>query len=125
MAGTVSNYVAGDPNLAEMASKSYSRIRLLNKEAKDVWLEATPANNQKMSACSSRSAFRCIRTWMCRVGIMVGASGRYAIGLLVERKMYRRDAACAEAVKKFAPTYPFEELQKIPDREGKACKGIS
>jgi sialate O-acetylesterase len=112
MAGVVANYVGNDPVLAEKAAHSYPQLRLLNKEAESVWMEATPENNRTMSALLFSFGLALHEQLEVPVGIMVGAVGGTPAGFWLSEAMYRRDAACAEAVRKFAPGYPYEALQK-------------
>jgi sialate O-acetylesterase len=112
MAGVVANYVANDPVLAQHAAKNYPQLRMLNKEAEAVWMEATPENNRTMSALLFSFAVALHEQLQVPVGIMVGAVGGTPSGFWLSESMYRGDAACAEAVRKFAPSYPYEELQQ-------------
>ena len=107
----VSNYTANDPVLAAAAQKSYPTLRLLKKGANDVWQEATPETIPGFSALLFSFGFPLHKEIDVPLGLMVGAVGGTPSGFWLSEEMYRSDAACAEAVKKFAPTYNFEALQ--------------
>lgn len=106
----VSSYVAGDPVLAEAANKSYPLLRLLRKDASATWETATPESITKFSALLFSFGFPLQKQVDVPVGLMVGAVGGTPSGFWLSEEMYRSDAACAEAVKKFAPTYKYDEL---------------
>jgi sialate O-acetylesterase len=106
----VASYVANDPVLKAAADQSYPKLRLLRKDANATWEEAKPENNQKMSALLFSFGFALQKEVGVPVGIMVGAVGGTPSGFWLSEEMYRSDAACAEAVKKFAPTYNHEAL---------------
>jgi sialate O-acetylesterase len=112
MDGLVRSYAQNDPVLAEKAAKAYPKLRLLQKAATEVWMEATPENNQKMSAILFAFGLSLQEQLDVPVGIMVGAVGGTPSGFWLSEEMYKRDEACDEAVKKFAPTYDYEGLQK-------------
>ena len=106
----VASYTAGDPVLAEAAQKSYPQLRLLRKDAGAAWELSTPETNPKFSALLFSFGFALEKEINVPVGLMVGAVGGTPSGFWLSEEMYRSDAACAEAVKKFAPTYKYDEL---------------
>ena len=106
----VASYTAGDPVLAEAAQKSYPQLRLLRKEAGATWEISTPETNPKFSALLFSFGFALQKEINIPVGLMVGAVGGTPSGFWLSEEMYRSDAACSEAVKKFAPTYKYDEL---------------
>ena len=106
----VASYVANDPVLKAAAELSYPLIRLMRKEANATWEEAIPANNVKMSALLFSFGFPLQKEIGVPLGLMVGAVGGTPSGFWLSDEMYRSDVACAEAVKKFAPTYRYDEL---------------
>jgi sialate O-acetylesterase len=106
----VASYVAGDPVLAAAAQQSYPLIRLMRKDANAVWEQADPQTIPKMSALLFSFGFPLQKEIGVPLGIMVGAVGGTPSGFWLSEEMYRSDAACAAAVKKFAPTYKYDEL---------------
>ena len=98
----VAAYAGGDPVLAAAAKENYPKIRLLKKGAKDVWQEATPTNIPGFSALLFSFGFPLQKKLDVPVGLMVGAVSGTPSGFWLSEEMYRGDAACAEAVKKFA-----------------------
>jgi sialate O-acetylesterase len=106
----VTNYSANDPVLAANVNASYPKLRLLKKGANDVWQESTPENNVKFSALLFSFGLPLQKEIGVPVGLMVGAVGGTPSGYWLSDQMYRSDAACAEEVKKFAPTYKYDEL---------------
>lgn len=106
----VSSYIANDPVLAEAAKQSYPQLRLLRKEPNAVWEQATPETNPKFSALLFSFGFPLQKELGVPVGLMVGAVGGTPSGFWLSEEMYRSDAACAAAVKAFAPTYKYDEL---------------
>ena len=106
----VASYIAGDPVLAEAAKQTYPHIRLMRKDANAVWEKADPQTIPKMSALLFSFGFPLQKEIGVPVGLMVGAVGGTPSGFWLSEEMYRSDAACAEAVKKFAPTYKYDEL---------------
>lgn len=106
----VASYIAGDPVLAEAAKQTYPQLRLLRKDANATWEQATPETNPKFSALLFSFGFPLQKELGVPVGLMVGAVGGTPSGFWLSEEMYRSDAACAEAVKAFAPTYKYEEL---------------
>ena len=106
----VASYVANDPVLKEAADKPYPLLRLMRKDAGAVWETSTPESNQKMSALLFSFGFALQKEIGVPVGLMVGAVGGTPSGFWLSEEMYRSDAACAEAVKKFAPTYDHSAL---------------
>ena len=107
---TVSSYTANDPVLKAASEQSYPKIRLMRKDANAVWELATPENNVKMSALLFSFGFPLQKEIDVPLGLMVGAVGGTPSGYWLSEEMYRSDAACAEAVKKFAVTYKYDEL---------------
>ena len=106
----VSAYAGGDPVLAAAANQDYPKIRLLKKGAKDVWQEATPANIPGFSALLFSFGFPLQKELDVPVGLMVGAVGGTPSGFWLSEEMYRADAACAAAVKKFATSPEYASL---------------
>ncbi|GEP41850.1 hypothetical protein [Brevifollis gellanilyticus] len=106
----VSSYVANDPVLAEAAKQSYPKLRLMRKEGNATWEQSTPETNPKFSALLFSFGFALQKEIDVPVGLMVGAVGGTPSGFWLSEEMYRSDAASAEAVKKFAPTYNYDEL---------------
>lgn len=106
----VASYVTNDPVLKEAADKSYPHLRLMRKDANAVWETSTPETNQKMSALLFSFGFALQKDAGVPVGLMVGAVGGTPSGFWLSEEMYRSDAACAEAVKKFALTYDHAAL---------------
>jgi sialate O-acetylesterase len=106
----VASYVAGDPVLAEAAKQTYPQLRLLRKDANATWEQATPETNPKFSALLFSFGFPLQKELGIPVGLMVGAVGGTPSGFWLSEEMYRSDAACAAAVKAFAPTYKYDEL---------------
>ncbi len=98
----VTAYVKGDPVLAEAAGATYPKIRLMKKGPKDGWQEATPANIAGFSALLFSFGFQLQKEMDVPLGLMVGAVGGTPSGFWLSEEMYRDDAACAAAVKKFA-----------------------
>jgi sialate O-acetylesterase len=103
-------YTANDPVLAANANAAYPKLRLLKKGANDVWQESTPENNAGFSALLFSFGLPLQKEIGVPVGLMVGAVGGTPSGFWLSEEMYRSDAACAEEVKKFAPTYKYDEL---------------
>ncbi len=110
MDGLVRSYVAADPVLARNAEGTYPKLRLLKKGATDVWQEATPENIASFSALLFSFGLPLQEELDVPVGLMAGAVGGTPSGFWLTEEMYRQDAACAEAVKKFAPTYNYDAL---------------
>ncbi|MFC5457020.1 hypothetical protein [Prosthecobacter fluviatilis] len=107
---TVSSYTKDDPVLDAASKQSYPHLRLLRKDANAVWEQSTPETNVKFSALLFSFGFPLQKEIGVPVGLMVGAVGGTPSGFWLSEEMYRSDAACAEAVKKFAPTYKYDEL---------------
>ena len=105
---TVTNYIAGDPVLAEAAKQTYPKIRLLKKGPADVWQEATPETIPAFSALLFSFGFPLQKEIDVPLGLMVGAVGGTPSGFWLSEEMYRSDEACAAAVKKFAPGYDYD-----------------
>lgn len=128
----VSAYTKGDPVLAAAAAQSYPKIRLLRKDANAVWQEATPQTIPQFSALLFSFGFPLQKEIDVPLGLMVGAVGGTPSGFWLSEEMYRSDAACAEAVKKFALTYDYEgllvkynEAKKKYDEELAAWKSLA
>ena len=103
-------YTANDPVLDAATKQTYPKMRLLRKDANAAWETATPENNVKMSALLFSFGFQLGKEIDVPVGLMVGAVGGTPSGFWLSEEMYRDSAACAEAVKKFAPTYDYDGL---------------
>lgn len=106
----VASYTQGDPVLDAASKQTYPNLRLLRKDANATWEQATPETNPKFSALLFSFGFALQKEIDVPVGLMVGAVGGTPSGFWLSEEMYRSDAACAEAVKKFAPTYKYDEL---------------
>ncbi|MEO6786156.1 MAG: sialate O-acetylesterase, partial [Chthoniobacteraceae bacterium] len=106
----VTSYIANDPVLAEAVKQSYPKLRLLRKDANAVWEQSTPETNVKFSALLFSFGFALQKEVDVPIGLMVGAVGGTPSGYWLSEEMYRSDDACTEAVKKFAPTYKYDEL---------------
>lgn len=106
----VASYTANDPVLAAAAQQTYPQLRLLRKDANATWEQATPETNPKFSALLFSFGFPLQKELGIPVGLMVGAVGGTPSGFWLSEAMYRSDAACAAAVKAFAPTYKYDEL---------------
>ncbi len=106
----VSAYAGGDPVLAEAAKATYPKIRLMKKGANDPWQEATPENIAGFSALLFSFGFPLQKELDVPVGLMVGAVGGTPSGFWLSEEMYRSDAACAAAVKKFVSGPDYEAL---------------
>lgn len=116
----VTSYIAGDPVLAKNAEGTYPKLRLLKKGPNDVWQEATPGNITTFSALLFSFGVPLQKQLDVPVGLMVGAVGGTPSGYWLSEEMYRTDAACAEAVKKFAPTYNYDAaLAKYKEEKAK------
>ncbi|MBB5031181.1 sialate O-acetylesterase [Prosthecobacter vanneervenii] len=107
---TVSSYTKDDPVLDAASKQSYPHLRLLRKDPTATWEQATPETNVKFSALLFSFGFPLQKELNVPVGLMVGAVGGTPSGFWLSEDMYRSDAACAEAVKAFAPTYKYDEL---------------
>jgi sialate O-acetylesterase len=105
----VASYTAGDPVLAQNAQGTYPKLRLLKKGPGDVWQEATPANIPGFSALLFSFGLPLQKELDVPVGLMVGAVGGTPSGYWLSEEMYRADTACAEAAKKFAATYNYDD----------------
>lgn len=106
MAMPVSSYTAGDPVLATAAQGTYPKLRLIQRDS--VWQEATPERIKSFSALLFSFGFPLQKELDVPVGLMVGAVGGTPSGFWLSEEMYHEDAACAEAVKKFAVTYNYD-----------------
>jgi sialate O-acetylesterase len=105
----VANYTANDPVLAANAQGTYPKLRFIKKGAGDVWQEATPANIPGFSALLFSFGLPLQKQLDVPVGLMVGAVGGTPSGYWLSEEMYRADATCAEAAKKFAATYNYDD----------------
>jgi sialate O-acetylesterase len=106
----VASYTKDDPVLDEASKQTCPQLRLLRKDANATWEQATPETNPKFSALLFSFGFPLQKELGVPVGLMVGAVGGTPSGFWLSDDMYRSDAACAEAAKKFAPTYKYDEL---------------
>ncbi|MBM4079835.1 MAG: sialate O-acetylesterase, partial [Planctomycetes bacterium] len=112
MAGGVAGYAKGDEVLAKAAAAGpYSKIRLLPSRSAG-WQEATVDNVNKFSALLFAFGLRLHQELNVPVGLLLGAVGGTPSGNWLSEEAYRSDAACQAEVKKLAPTYPYEQLQK-------------
>ena len=107
---TVSSYIAGDPVLAAAARESYPKIRLMKKGNKDVWQEATPETIPGFSALLFSFGFPLQKEIDVPLGLMVGAVGGTPSGFWLSEDMFRRDAACSEAVTQFSKSGQYDAL---------------
>ncbi len=106
---TATSYTANDPVLADAVKQTFPKVRLIRKGPNDVWEQATPAANEKFSALLFSFGYALQKEVDVPIGLMVGAVGGTPSGFWLSEEMYRSDAACAEAVKKFAATYNYDE----------------
>ncbi|WP_395740182.1 hypothetical protein [Prosthecobacter sp.] len=106
----VASYTKDDPVLDAASKQSYPHLRLMRKDANAVWEQSTPETNVKFSALLFSFGVPLQKEIGVPVGLMVGAAGGTPSGFWLSEEMYRSDAACAEAVKAFAPTYKYDEL---------------
>jgi sialate O-acetylesterase len=104
------SYIANDPVLDAATKASYPTMRLMRKDANATWEQAVPENNVKFSALLFSFGFALHKDIDVPLGLMVGAVGGTPSGYWLSEEMYRSDAACAEQVKQFAPTYKYDEL---------------
>ncbi len=116
MAGQVRGYAVKDEPLAKLAQGSYPKIRLLSSGAKG-WAEATPLNNQAFSAIMFSFGVPLQKAIDVPVGLMVGAVGGTPSGFWLSEEAFRSDAACAEAVKKYAATYDPEGQKQAYEKQ--------
>lgn len=103
----VTRYSAEDAVLAEAAKQTYPRLRLMKKGPGDVWQEATPETIAPFSALLFSFGHPLQKELDIPVGLMVGAVGGTPSGFWLSEEMYRSDAECAAAAKKFAETYDY------------------
>lgn len=108
----VQSYVANDPVLDAASKQSYPLLRLMRKDAGATWELSTPETNVRMSALLFSFGFPLQKEIGVPVGLMVGAVGGTPSGFWLSEEMYRDSAECAEAVKRFAPTYNHAALLK-------------
>jgi sialate O-acetylesterase len=108
----VQSYVANDPVLDAASKQSYPLLRLMRKDAGATWETSTPETNVRMSALLFSFGFALQKEIGVPVGLMVGAVGGTPSGFWLSEEMYRDSAACAEAVKQFAPTYDHAAMMK-------------
>ncbi len=104
------SYVANDPVVADAVKQTFPKVRLMRKDANAVWEQSSPDANMKMSALLFSFGYALQKEVDVPIGLMVGAVGGTPSGFWLSEEMYRSDAACAEAVKKFAPTYNYDAL---------------
>lgn len=110
MAGGVNGYTQGDPVLAQLAAGApYPQLRLVNRGS---WQEATEANVKNFSALLFAFGVQLQKELNVPVGLMLGAVGGTPSGYWLSQEAYDADAACKEAITKFAATYPLEQLQQ-------------
>jgi len=129
---TANSYTAGDAVLAEAVKQTFPKMRIMRKGATDVWEQAVPAANEKFSALLFSFGYALQKDVDVPIGLMVGAVGGTPSGYWLSEEMYRSDAACAEAVKKFAATYnhdaelaKYNEAKKKYDEEFAAWKKLA
>lgn len=113
MQGSVSGYAKGDEVLAKLSGATYPKIRLTR--ARSGWQEATPANSEKFSALLFAFGVRLQQELDVPVGLMVGAVGGTPSAPWLSEEAYASDAACKEAIQKYAAANPQAELQKKYD----------
>ena len=105
----VMSYTANDPVLAEASKQTFPKVRLHRKDANAVWEQSTPETNAKFSALLFSFGYALQKEVDVPIGLMVGAVGGTPSGFWLSEEMYRSDAACADAVKKFAATYNYDD----------------
>jgi sialate O-acetylesterase len=114
MDGSVFGYAKGDPVLEKLAAAApYAKVRLVKKRG--TWQEATTANVNGFSALLLAFGLRLHQELDVPVGLMEGAVGGTPSGYWLSQEAYDADDACKEAIKKFAATYPYDELKKKYD----------
>lgn len=104
------SYIANDPVLADAVKQTFPKVRVLRKDANAVWQQTAPETNAKFSALLFSFGYALQKEVDVPIGLMVGAVGGTPSGFWLSEEMYSSDAACAEAVKKFATTYKYDEL---------------
>ncbi len=112
-----SQYTADDAPLAKLAEGTYPMLRLLLKDAKATWQEATPQNNAQFSALLFAFGQALQAQLGVPVGLMVGAVGGTPSGYWLSEEMYKADPACQEMVRKLAPSYDYEGLKQKYDAD--------
>ncbi|MDD5348573.1 MAG: hypothetical protein PHQ12_00045 [Chthoniobacteraceae bacterium] len=105
---------APDTKLASLAAATYPQIRMYTSKGAghDQWQEAAPANIPQFSGLLFSFGVPLQRELNVPVGLVVGAVGGTPSCMWLSKEAYQTDAACTDSVKKFATTYPFDELQK-------------
>jgi len=117
MEGSADSYRRKDEVLARaVAAAPYPLVRLKHSGSKG-WQEATPANVKGFSALLFSFGLRLHKELDVPVGLMLGALGGTPSARWLSEEAYKADPACKEAVKRFAPTYPQEKLQKEYEEE--------
>jgi sialate O-acetylesterase len=106
----VSEFVKNDSVLERYAAATYPTLRLLRREPENVWEEATPEHNAAFSALLFSFGVALQQKLNVPVGLMVAALSGNSSAYWLSEDMYRRDAACAEAARRFAPSYNYEEV---------------
>lgn len=123
MAGGVRSYATNDPVLAENAKGTYPKLRLLTGTG---WAVADPTTIANFSAIHFSFGLQLQKDLDTPVGLMVGAVGGTPSGHWLSEEMYRTDAACTEAVKKFASTYNYDaEVAKYNEAKAKYEKDLA
>lgn len=116
MAGGVAGYAKNDTGLADALAKApYAKLRLV--KGGGAWQEATDKNVSGFSALLFAFGARLHQELDVPVGLMVGAVGGTPSGYWLSQEAYDADEACKEAIKKFAATYPYEELVKKHEKD--------
>lgn len=106
----VSSFMAGDPVLDAAAKETYPQLRMLNIISGQKWQEAKPDALKKFSALLFAFGHALQTELHVPVGLVIGAASGTPSGFWLSEEMYRSDPACAEVVRKFAPTYNYDEL---------------
>jgi sialate O-acetylesterase len=103
MQGSVSGYAKGDKVLAELAEKTYPKMRLSKSGGK--WQEATPQNINNFSAIAFAFGVALQKELDVPIGLMVGAVGGTPSGYWLSEQAYRSDDACMAVVKEAFAKY--------------------
>ncbi len=107
----VNSYIKGDEALEKaVGAAPYAQLRLVR--GRGSWQEANEANVKNFSALLFSFGVRLQKELDVPVGLMVGAVGGTPSGFWLSEEAYNADEPCKEVIKKFAETYPLEELKK-------------
>ena len=111
MAGAARHYAKKDPTLAKAVGGGPYPLLRLKRSRRARWQQATPANSERFSALLFAFGLSLQQKLDMPVGLMVGAVGGTPSGYWLSEEAYAADAACKEAIARFAPTYSFEKAQ--------------